>query len=239
MSPPPTHGSMFLDGERARYLRLDDGFRVEGPAGAGRDFRLMRYARNELRLPDRERGSQRRRPELLPTTALFGDPRPEANAQLHWRIAPPLLALAFALLAVPLARSSPRQARYGRLLLAFLAYLVGMNLMYLGTQWLAEGKLAGAGRAVVAVAADAGAGGVAVFPRRPHAPRLRLAQRRRPHEACTPMKPFPKLHDLYVGRVVLARAADLGGAAGPGRDAGGQSASSATSARATTASRRR
>src|SRR5687768_15369342 len=134
-------GSMFLDGERARYLRLEDGFRVEGPAGAGRDFRLMRYVRNELRLPDRSEDRADDDPMLLPTTALFGDARPEAQAQLHRRITPVLLALAFALLAVPMARSSPRQARHGRLLLAFLAYLVGMNLMYLGTQWLAEGKI--------------------------------------------------------------------------------------------------
>ncbi len=49
--------------------------------------------------------------------------------------------LAFVLLAVPLSRSSPRQARYGSMLLAFLAYMVGIFLMILGTRWLAEGKL--------------------------------------------------------------------------------------------------
>ena len=64
-----------------------------------------------------------------------------AAAQLHWRIAPPLLALAFALIAVPLSRSPPRQARYGRVLLAFLGYLVGMNMTVLGTRWIAEGKI--------------------------------------------------------------------------------------------------
>jgi lipopolysaccharide export system permease protein len=37
--------------------------------------------------------------------------------------------VAFALLALPMARSGPRQTRYGRILLAFLAYIVGMNLM--------------------------------------------------------------------------------------------------------------
>ncbi len=138
-------GRLSLDGERARYLRLEDGFRVEGPAAGGPDakldFRLMRYARNELRLPDRAEDRRDDDPELQPTLALFGDARPEAQAQLHWRIAPPLLALAFALFAVPMARSPPRQTRYGRVLLAFLAYLVGMNLMVLGTQWLAEGRL--------------------------------------------------------------------------------------------------
>jgi lipopolysaccharide export system permease protein len=134
-------GSLYNDGEHARYLRLEDGFRVEGPDDGGLDFRLMRYAGNELRLPDRAETRPSDAPELQPTLALIGDHRPQAQAQLHWRIAPPLLALAFALLAVPLARSPPRQARYGRMLMAFLAYLVGMNLMVLGSQWLAEGKL--------------------------------------------------------------------------------------------------
>lgn len=135
-------GALTLEGERDRYLTLDEGFRVEGPLDNGRDFRLMRYASNELRLPAGEEKRSDTDPELLSTAALLGDPRREANAQLHARIAPPLLALAFALLAVPLARSSPRQARYGRILMGFLAYLFGMNLMLLGTDWLGEGKLA-------------------------------------------------------------------------------------------------
>jgi len=42
---------------------------------------------------------------------------------------------------VPMARSAPRQSRHGAMLLAFLAYLVGIFLMMLGTRWLAEGKL--------------------------------------------------------------------------------------------------
>ena len=72
---------------------------------------------------------------------LLADPRPEAKAQLHWRIPPPLLALAFALLALPLARSTPRQQRYGSIMLAFLAYMVGVQLSILGRQWLAKGDI--------------------------------------------------------------------------------------------------
>lgn len=134
-------GSLGFESASERFLTLKEGFRVEGPLNAGRDYRLMRYASNELRLPEGEKERREDDPEALPTSALFGDDRPEAGAQLHRRIAPPLLALAFALLAVPLARSSPRQARYGRIMLGFLAYLVGMNLMLLGTDWLGDGKL--------------------------------------------------------------------------------------------------
>lgn len=134
-------GALSFEGDNERYLTLDEGFRVEGPLAQGRDFRLMRYASNEVRLPQGEDKRSKDDPELLSTPALLRDPRREAGAQLHARIAPPLLGLAFALLAVPLARSSPRQARYGRILMGFLAYLVGMNLMLLGTDWLSDGKI--------------------------------------------------------------------------------------------------
>jgi lipopolysaccharide export system permease protein len=134
-------GALSLDVDGTRYLKLEEGFRVEGPAGAGRDYRLMRYASNELRMPDIEAKRADDDPVILPTTQLLSDPRPEAAAQLHWRLAPPLLTLAFALIAVPLARSAPRQARYGRVLVAFLGYLVGMNLTVLGTQWITEGRM--------------------------------------------------------------------------------------------------
>lgn len=136
-------GEMFFEGQRDRYMRLNEGFRVEGPLDKGRDFNLMRFASNEFALPDRADVRAETDPELLPTLALLGDKRADANAQLHYRLTPPLLALAFALIALPLARSSPRQARYGRIMLGFLAYLVGTNLMYIGTQALSEGKVPG------------------------------------------------------------------------------------------------
>lgn len=133
-------GTLAVEGS-TRYLKLDEGFRVEGPMDGGKDFRLMRYASNEVRLPDADAAGRSDAPELKSTLALLDDARPEARAQLHFRITPPLLTLAFALLAVPLARSPPRQARWGRIILGFLAYVMGMNLMLLGTDWLADGTL--------------------------------------------------------------------------------------------------
>jgi len=134
-------GEMFFEGARDRYMRLNEGFRVEGPLDRGRDYNLMRYVSNEFALPDRADVREQTDPELLPTLALFSDKRAKAQAQLHARLAPPLLALAFALIALPLARSSPRQARYGRIMLGFLAYLVGTNLMFIGTDALSKGKI--------------------------------------------------------------------------------------------------
>lgn len=134
-------GEMFFEGARDRYMRLNEGFRVEGPLEQGRDYNLMRFASNEFALPDRADIRDQDDPEVLPTLALLGDKRADAIAELHSRITPPLLALAFALMTLPLARSSPRQARYGRIMLGFLAYLVGTNLMFIGTNALSEGKI--------------------------------------------------------------------------------------------------
>lgn len=134
-------GALSFDGPQERYLTLQDGFRVEGPRARGRDFRLMRYASNDLRLPADESKRDGPDPQAMSLPELLRDPRRVSAAQIHYRLAPPLLALAFALLAVPLARSPPRQPRYGRILMGFLAYLVGMNLMLLGTDWLGSGKL--------------------------------------------------------------------------------------------------
>ncbi|PJK08908.1 LPS export ABC transporter permease LptF [Lysobacteraceae bacterium NML120232] len=135
-------GELLRDGEQ-RYLSLGQGFEVEGPlSGDALDYRLLRFAGNDVRMPDRESGGKKANEvRRRPTRELLGDPSPEARAQLHWRIAPPLIALALALMAIPLSRSPPRQARYGRMAVGFLGYLVAIQLMIFGTDLIAKGKM--------------------------------------------------------------------------------------------------
>ena len=136
-------GQLQFEGERDRYMQLRQGQQSQGPIDGGLDFRMMRFATNEVALPERAQTRDRDDPALATTAALLADGRPMATAELHARLAPPLLALAFALMTLPLARSSPRQQRYGRLMLGFLAYLVCINLMFIGTRALADGRLPG------------------------------------------------------------------------------------------------
>src|SRR5688572_1010752 len=137
-------GEVTVDEHGERYLTLNNGFEVEGPLDTGLAYRLMSYRRNEIAMPAGEKKHDPNDPERLPTLQLIGDPRTEAVAQVHRRIAPPLLTLAFALMAIPLARSMPRQARYGRVMTGFLGYMIGMNLMLMGTKWLEKGKISAA-----------------------------------------------------------------------------------------------
>ena len=135
-------GHLEVDDEGHRILVLDDGFEVEGPReGAGRDYRLMRYRRNEAQMPASPGRYDSNDPRMLPTTRLIPDARLEAKAELHSRIAPPFLALAFALLAVPLARSSPREGRLGRIAIGFLIYLVATMLSLASVNWIAREKI--------------------------------------------------------------------------------------------------
>jgi len=133
-------GSLKLVGETQRYLRLRDGFRVEGAIGQ-QDYRLMRFAQNDVRVPDRERADSTEDLSDQGTWSLLSSNTPLAKAELHWRLAMPLFVVALTMFALPLARSEPRQPQYGLVLFSLLVYLVGMLLLLLGTGLLSTARI--------------------------------------------------------------------------------------------------
>jgi len=139
-----THGFLYHDADGVgRYLALFDGFRVEGTLGQD-DYRLMRFVRNDIKLPDNENDdNDTAAKRSAPTEVLFRNPDdPVMRAELHWRLAAPLSALVLTLLALPLSKSSPREPRYARLLVAVLAWWVFNTSLGLGRSWISQGKLA-------------------------------------------------------------------------------------------------
>ena len=139
-----THGFLYHDADGVgRYLALEDGFRVEGKLGDD-DYRLMRFARNDIKLPDNEQDDNDTAVKrAAPTGVLWrGADDPIMRAELHWRLAAPLSALVLTLLALPLSKSSPREPRYARLLVAVLAWWVFNTGLGLGRSWISQGKLA-------------------------------------------------------------------------------------------------
>jgi len=139
-----THGYLYHDADGVgRYLALLDGFRVEGKLGDD-DYRLMRFARNDIKLPDNENDdNDTAAKRSAPTRVLLGNPDdPVMRAELHWRLAAPLSAFVLTLLALPLSKSSPREPRYARLLVAVLAWWVFNTGLGLGRSWISQGKLA-------------------------------------------------------------------------------------------------
>ena len=132
-------GDLVLEGNSQRILRLLDGYRVEGGPDK-KDYRMMHFEKNEIRVPDREQEIDSS-VKIRSTWSLLKDKNVLAQSELHWRIAMPIFALILTIMALPLARSEPRQARYGRLILAFMGYWVGMNLLLIGANKIGTGLI--------------------------------------------------------------------------------------------------
>ena len=133
-------GELYFDGSGERYLRLFDGIRVEGVPGH-KDYRVMHYRRNDIRLPDQTTASTEQDATTASTLQLLTDAKPNARAELNWRIAAPIAAFLLALFALPLGRAEPRQPRYGRILVALLVYINYMVLMLFGRGLLGNAKI--------------------------------------------------------------------------------------------------
>jgi len=109
-------GFQYQDPETgARYLALVDGFRSEGVPGRG-DYRLMRFARNDVRLPDPVETDKELKRKAWLLEDLLQDSDPLNLAEIHWRVAPACSVLVLCFLALPLSRSKPRQGYYGNLI---------------------------------------------------------------------------------------------------------------------------
>jgi len=125
-----------------RYLVLTNGWRYDGRPAGSREMAIVRFQRHGLRMrPPTERDIHYHLRAVSSQTLWQQRHRPGYLSELQWRLASPLLCLALAILAIPLSRTSPRSGRYGRLVLAFVFYLVINNLMNVARAWLDAGKL--------------------------------------------------------------------------------------------------
>lgn len=121
-------------------LTLFDGERYEGVPGS-REFRIVRFATNVIpvRVPPVSAG--RDDLDAKPTAALLASDDPALRAELHWRLATPVMVFVLALLAVPLSQLRPRQGRYARIWLAIVLYFVYISLASAAKVWLAKGAI--------------------------------------------------------------------------------------------------
>jgi lipopolysaccharide export system permease protein len=135
-------GELFHDADGSgRYLGLNNGFRVEGIIGKD-NYRLMHYERNDIKLQDSESDSSADSVKrAAPTSQLFTSQDPVQRAELQWRLAVPISTLVLMLLALPLAKSSPREPRYARLLIALLAWMIYNSFVTLGRAWISQGRM--------------------------------------------------------------------------------------------------
>jgi lipopolysaccharide export system permease protein len=106
------------------------------------DYGIMRFARNDLKMPAFE-PRQRRKVglESRPSADILFSDDPAEAAELQWRISPALAAVVLGLLAIPLSHSAPREGRSGRAVLGIFAYVVYVNVLYMSRNWIATGDI--------------------------------------------------------------------------------------------------
>ncbi|HEV7608620.1 MAG TPA: LPS export ABC transporter permease LptF [Steroidobacteraceae bacterium] len=130
----------YSEGGDLQVITLYDGERYEGIPGERR-FRIVRFAENTIpvRLPALSGGSVAL--EGLPTSTLMASSDRAQLAELHWRLAFPVMGVVMALIAVPLARLRPRQGRYARVGFAILIFFVYIELAIAGKFWIQRGVM--------------------------------------------------------------------------------------------------
>ena len=129
-------GSQITDTQsQERFLKLENGFRAEGKIGQP-DYRLMRFASNEIKLPPPSAANPGDERASVQTMDLLLSSVPADRAELHARLGAPISAFMLMLIALPLARSRPREPRYGKILIAILIYVVYSNLLAIGRTFI-------------------------------------------------------------------------------------------------------
>jgi lipopolysaccharide export system permease protein len=123
-----------------RFLVLVDGYRYQGAPGAV-DFLVTRYREHAVRIEERREDGPSRRLQGIPSTDLLTSGVLAHRAELHWRLAIPVSSVLLGALAFLMARTAPRQGRYGGLFNAVLLYFLYTNLLGIGRELLEDGQL--------------------------------------------------------------------------------------------------
>jgi lipopolysaccharide export system permease protein len=124
----------------AKVLVFRDGRRYEGRPGAI-DFQILEFEEHGIPLEVPSAGAIEPDTESRALDELLERSDNEAAAEIQWRLAAPVSLVVLTLLAVPLARSSPRAGRFSKVAAGVLLYIIYANLLGIGRVWLERGDV--------------------------------------------------------------------------------------------------
>ncbi len=123
-----------------KYIALFNGYRNEGKPGTNA-YQMMQFERNDIKLPDLDQQIAKLDESSKTTLELLGSDDQLDQAQLHWRLSPAFSVLALFLLAMALAKTNHREAKFINLVVGILAYVAMVNLLTIGHSLLEQGKI--------------------------------------------------------------------------------------------------
>jgi lipopolysaccharide export system permease protein len=123
-----------------RYISLYNGFRNEGMPGSMK-YNLMRFERNDIKLPKLKGKSVDVDEKGKNILQLMESERLVDKAEIHERISPAIVLVVLVLLALSISKTSPRDGKYGGLILGVLIYISYLSRLVIALSLIANGKL--------------------------------------------------------------------------------------------------
>lgn len=136
-------GHQEIDENGLRHIVLEQGHRYRGTPGRG-DYEVLSFERGTVRVDTAPPRQEWRNRETIATSQLWRSKEPDHIAEFQMRLNSPIQVLVIALWAPLLARTKPREGRYGRIVAGVLIYAINFNLVGVGESWLSHG-IVGAG----------------------------------------------------------------------------------------------
>jgi len=134
-------GSQYEDeitGER--YISLFNGFRNEGVPGS-KKYQLMSFERNDIKLPRLEGKSVDVDEKGKSVDELFKSVSLIDKAEFHRRMSSPISIIVLMLVALSISKTSPRDGKYGSLVLGLLIFVVYINLIAIAVSLISQDKV--------------------------------------------------------------------------------------------------
>lgn len=122
------------------YLVLENGERIQGVAGE-KDFTLENYRDYSVLIERKEKTFSPSARDLPFAELLQATDKRWLVAELQDRLSNPISLLLLGVLALPLARISPRGGVYGNILVAFGIYFIYSNLQKINHSWVESDKI--------------------------------------------------------------------------------------------------
>lgn len=119
-----------------------DGKRYQGIPGQT-EYYITQFLKYGIRI-DLDTATANKQQDALSNITLWNASRankPSYFAELQWRLSAPISILLLALLAIPLSRVNPRQGKYLHILPAIVIYIIYLNLLLVGRNWMEKGDI--------------------------------------------------------------------------------------------------
>jgi lipopolysaccharide export system permease protein len=123
-----------------RYIVLEDGYRYSGSPGSV-DYTVYRFAKHGFRIDQERDESFTSKANALRTWDLLNSEHPAYSAELQWRVSQPISLVLLGMLALPLARTLPRQGKYTKLAMGIAVYFLYGNAVGVMQTFVERGQV--------------------------------------------------------------------------------------------------